>query len=129
MDNILDILKTKKVKSTFFLVEPNMREYPQAVLRLIEEGHYPALHSVTHDKRMLYEGNPLNVAEEMRHTQKTLYELTGVTSHLTRAPFWQPSLYERELAPWAGSVHDEDVGLERGYSRLETSRNRSGTDY
>ncbi|MDM5336462.1 polysaccharide deacetylase family protein [Fictibacillus enclensis] len=97
MDNILDILKTKKVKSTFFLVEPNMREYPQAVLRLIEEGHYPALHSVTHDKRMLYEGNPLNVAEEMRHTQKTLYELTGVTSHLTRAPFGSHPYMKEDL--------------------------------
>lgn len=106
-----------------------MREYPQAVLRLTEEGHYPALHSVTHDKRMLYERNPLNVAEEMRHTQKTLYELTGVTSHLTSAPFASHPYMKEDLRHGLVQLHDEDVGLERGYSRLKTSRNRSGTDY
>ena len=87
LDEILDILKGKNIKGTFFLIEPQIKQFPEAVNRLVNEGHYPALHSVTHDKSLLYEGNPLNVANEMEQTRKTLLEITSIDSKLTRAPY------------------------------------------
>ncbi|MGG5252138.1 polysaccharide deacetylase family protein [Neobacillus sp. SM06] len=87
LEEILDILKAKKAKATFFLLEPQIRAYRDAVKRLVAEGHYPALHSVTHDKNKLYSGSPQNVINEMEQTRKTLLEVTGVDSKLTRAPY------------------------------------------
>ena len=87
LDEILDILKAKSAKATFFLLEPQIRTYQEKVKRLVAEGHYPALHSVTHDKNKLYGGSPQNVINEMEQTRKTLYEVTGVNSKLTRAPY------------------------------------------
>ncbi len=87
LDEILDILKAKKAKATFFLLEPQIRANQQSVKRLVAEGHYPALHSVTHDKNKLYGGSPQNVINEMEQTRKTLLEVTGVDSKLTRAPY------------------------------------------
>lgn len=87
LNNVLDILKAKNAKGTFFMIEPQIRQYPDAVKRLVAEGHYPALHSVTHDKNKLYDGSPLNVVNEMEQTRKTLLEVTGVDSKLARAPY------------------------------------------
>lgn len=84
---ILDILREKQAKATFFMLEPQMKTYSDQVKRLVAEGHYPALHSVTHDKHKLYGGAPGNVAVEMEQARKTLFELTGVDSRLTRAPY------------------------------------------
>ncbi|MDZ5474455.1 polysaccharide deacetylase family protein [Bacillus sp. 31A1R] len=84
---ILDTLKEKQAKGTFFMLEPLMKKYSNEVIRLVNEGHYPALHSVTHDKDKLYLGDPLNVAKEMEKTRKTLLEITGVDSTLTRVPY------------------------------------------
>ena len=84
---ILDILKQKNAKATFFMLEPQMKQYSDQVMRLVQEGHYPALHSVTHDKNKLYGGNPNNVASEMEQTRKTLFEITGIDSRLTRVPY------------------------------------------
>jgi peptidoglycan-N-acetylglucosamine deacetylase len=84
---ILEILKQKKARATFFMLEPQMRQYKDQVKRLVEEGHYPALHSVTHDKNKLYGGSPGNVAAEMEKTRQTLLKITGVDSRLTRVPY------------------------------------------
>lgn len=84
---ILDILKQKQAKATFFMLEPQMRKYQDQVKRLVEDGHYPALHSVSHDKNKLYGGSPGNVAAEMEKTRKTLLNISGVDSRLTRVPY------------------------------------------
>jgi peptidoglycan-N-acetylglucosamine deacetylase len=87
IDQILDILKEKDAKATFFMIETRMRTYPTPIKRLIREGHYPALHSVSHNKSNLYEGKPTAVAAEMMKTQKTLYQITGFHTALTRVPY------------------------------------------
>ena len=54
---ILDILKQKKAKATFFMIEGNIKRNPKIVNRIIKEGHYPGLHSVSHDVKKLYRGS------------------------------------------------------------------------
>jgi peptidoglycan-N-acetylglucosamine deacetylase len=117
IDEILDILKEKNVQATFFMIEPLINRYPEAVIRLVNEGHYPALHSVTHDKSQLYEGNPLNVAIEMEQTRKTLLRVTGIDSRLTRAPYgskpymtddFRNGLARQEMKMWDWNVDTVD---------------------
>ncbi|PLS17844.1 hypothetical protein CVD28_09085 [Bacillus sp. M6-12] len=83
---LLKILAEKNAKATFFLVEPNMKQYPQYVKQIVRDGHYVGLHSVSHDKNKLY-SNPANVVAEMEQTRKTLYSLTKLNSHLVRVPY------------------------------------------
>src|SRR3954469_22391082 len=66
---ILDILKRKKAHATFFMIEGNIKRNPKTVQRMIKEGNYPALHSVSHDVRKLYRGSSNNVAIEMEKTR------------------------------------------------------------
>ncbi|HYK74027.1 MAG TPA: polysaccharide deacetylase family protein [Pseudoneobacillus sp.] len=114
---ILDILKTKNAKASFFMIETQMKKYPNDTKRLVKEGHYPALHSVSHNKSLLYGGKASAVATEMLKAQKTLYELTGIQSNLTRAPFgskpymtnpFRDEMVRQHLKMWDWNVDSED---------------------
>lgn len=84
---ILDVLKKKKVKGTFFLIEPNIRANQNTAKRIVKEGHYPGLHSVSHSVTKLYKGSSPKVAIEMEKTRVTLKKITKFDSHLTRVPY------------------------------------------
>jgi peptidoglycan/xylan/chitin deacetylase (PgdA/CDA1 family) len=84
---ILDILKKKKAQATFFMIEGNIKRNPKIVNRMIQEGHYPGLHSVSHNARKLYRGSPKNVANEMEKTRQTLLRVSKFNSKLTRVPY------------------------------------------
>ncbi len=45
---ILDVLKDKKVNAAFFCTLPQVRENPDLIKRMIDEGHIVGNHSVTH---------------------------------------------------------------------------------
>ena len=38
-NDLLDLLATHHMKATFFMLGPEMERYPEAVKRMIEEGH------------------------------------------------------------------------------------------
>jgi len=92
-DQILDILKAYGVQGTFFVVghSINGRNDSQRLLqRILDEGHYIGLHSMTHQARRLYydDGAAHNFLEEMSELQQKVFELTGgFKSSLCRAPY------------------------------------------
>lgn len=45
---ILDLLKTYKVKATFFCIGKNLKKYPELAQRIVDEGHSLGNHSYTH---------------------------------------------------------------------------------
>lgn len=45
---ILDVLKEKKVNAAFFCTLPQVKENPELIKRMIDEGHIVGNHSVTH---------------------------------------------------------------------------------
>ena len=47
-EKILDVLKEKKVKATFFLLQDYAEKNPELVKRMIDEGHIVGNHSVHH---------------------------------------------------------------------------------
>ena len=47
-EKILDVLKEKKVKATFFLLQDYAKKNPELVKRMIDEGHIVGNHSVHH---------------------------------------------------------------------------------
>lgn len=82
---LLDILKQRNIKATFFLVGENVREYPNIVRRILAEGHEIGNHTYKH---------PLNMTrltdeqahKEIADTAKALEDVAGYHSHLYRPP-------------------------------------------
>ncbi|KFN02245.1 polysaccharide deacetylase family protein [Bacillus clarus] len=82
---ILDILKKNEIKGTFFMIGGNIPSYKESVKRLVEEGHYPGVHSMTHDYGKLYKQGQF--VEEMKKAQNMLKDVTGILPNLVRCPY------------------------------------------
>jgi peptidoglycan/xylan/chitin deacetylase (PgdA/CDA1 family) len=83
--SILDVLAQHDIKATFFLVGPNVANHKESMKRLVKEGHYPGLHSMTHNYKRLYQEG--QIAVEMKQVQAIVQEVTGVKANLTRCPY------------------------------------------
>ncbi|MEH7307274.1 polysaccharide deacetylase family protein [Neobacillus drentensis] len=132
---ILDILKKKKAHATFFMIEGNIKRNPKTVQRMIKEGNYPALHSVSHDVRKLYRGSSKNVAIEMEKTRQTLLKVSKFNSKLTRVPYGskpymkkplRDALAKKGFKMWDWDIDTLDWKYNRTRPTMITSRVKSG---
>ncbi|NLJ99841.1 MAG: polysaccharide deacetylase family protein [Clostridia bacterium] len=84
-EKILDILDKYKVKTTFFLVNIWLEDYPDKAKEVAERGHEIGLHSTTHPH---FTTLPV---EEMKKELKDNYDMvektTGYKAKLFRPPF------------------------------------------
>ncbi|MEG1410919.1 MAG: polysaccharide deacetylase family protein [Terrisporobacter sp.] len=85
-DKIIKILNKNNVKATFFMIENNMKAFPNQVKNIVESGNVAGFHSITHDVNKLYKTNT-SAKEEFDVNQKTFKAITGKTSNLIRLPF------------------------------------------
>ncbi|OCA88314.1 hypothetical protein A8F94_07220 [Bacillus sp. FJAT-27225] len=83
---ILNILDQYNAKATFFMLDPNMNQFPEAVKRMASSGHALGLHGVTHDKKLFYQSST-TVISEMNQARETVKKLTGIDTILIRTPF------------------------------------------
>lgn len=113
---ILETLKTYNMKATFFMLEPNMRTYQEELHAIINNGHTPALHGVTHNVSKIYRSEK-TVVDEMAKAQATLMKITGTGTTLIRtpygsAPYMKPSYKKAVKAAgfqlWDWTVDSED---------------------
>lgn len=82
---ILDILKKYDVKTTFFLVNIWIDDYPELVKTIVEEGHELGLHSTTHpDFAKLSEAQ---MEQELRDNYDAIVRVSGFKPILFRPPF------------------------------------------
>ncbi len=82
---ILDILKAKHVKATFFVIGENAEAYPQLVQRMVAEGHDVGNHTFTHPN--LADTPGAAVVLELNATQRLFQALTGRSLRLFRPPY------------------------------------------
>lgn len=82
---LLEMLKQRGIKATFFMVGECAAEYPQIVKRIAAEGHEVANHSWSHPQlsRMSDEA----VREQLRKTHDAIVNGCGVTPKLMRPPY------------------------------------------
>lgn len=82
---LLDELKKRNVKATFFLVGQCAAEYPDLVKRIVDEGHEVANHSWSHPalSKLSAEG----VRKQMENTNDAIRRACGVTPTLMRPPY------------------------------------------
>ncbi|MBO9581249.1 MAG: glycosyltransferase [Sphingobium sp.] len=106
---ILDILKSKGMNATFFVIGENALEHPEILRRLVAEGNEVGNHSYTHPN--LAEVSPLGVKLELNATQRLIEAYTGRSTRLFRAPYFgdaEPTEAD-ELLPAA-------LAQDRGYT-------------
>ncbi|MDR2549314.1 MAG: glycosyltransferase [Desulfobulbus sp.] len=137
---ILDILKAKQVKATFFMIGANMEKHPKLVQRILNEGHMIGVHTYSHP-------NIAQVSEERAHlefnaTQRLLESITGHSTTLFRPPYnadtnphEQEELVPIKLAQQMGYLTvTEDIdpedwdkpGVEVMFDRIQHGRMRGG---
>lgn len=113
---ILDVLKQFNVKATFFMLDGQIKRFPDIAKRVVEEGHAVGCHGVSHDLRKIYahDGSAL---QEMKQCSQTLKDITKVDSSLIRVPFGsvpylkephRSELKQARFQLWDWNVDSED---------------------
>jgi len=82
---LLDMLKQRGIKATFFLVGECAAQYPQIVKRELAEGHEIGNHSWTHPQ--LSKMSDAAVHDELQKTQDAIVNACGLVPKLMRPPY------------------------------------------
>ena len=82
---LLDMMKERGIKGTFFLVGKNVAEYPEIAQRIVAEGHEVANHSWAHPQ--LTKLAPDALKKEIADTNAAIYQATGIQTTLMRPPY------------------------------------------
>lgn len=89
---LLDGLKERNVKATFFLIGKSAEEQPELVQRMYEEGHLIGNHTYNHvNLRNMTESA---ACEQVRKTNEVIKSTTGYDPEYVRPPFgeWRKSI-------------------------------------
>jgi peptidoglycan-N-acetylglucosamine deacetylase len=82
---LLDILKQRNIKVTFFMIGQNAERNPEIVKRILAEGHEIGNHSWTHPQ--LSKLSDQRVTDEITKTQDAIKNASGYTPVLLRPPY------------------------------------------
>lgn len=95
-EQLLDGLKERGVKATFFVLGKHAEQYPELVERMSEEGHLVGNHTYSH--MQLNQRNSEAFKEELVKTSRLIEELTGQEVQYVRPPYgtWNKN-FEEEL--------------------------------
>lgn len=82
---LLDILKEKKCKATFFVMGIKATMHPDILKRMKDEGHEVANHSWNHP--VLSQISPDELHSQMKRTTDAIYQATNFTPVVMRPPY------------------------------------------
>src|ERR1700740_1315068 len=91
---LLEMLKQRNIKATFFLIGQNVASNPDLVRRILAEGHEIGNHSWTHPQ--LSKLSDQKVTAEITKTQDAIKEASGFTPTLLRPPYGAITPRQRE---------------------------------
>lgn len=95
-DAVLDILKERGIRATFFVVGENVRRYPEVAKRIVAEGHTIGIHCNSHDYNVLYESVD-SYLQDFEEAYRTVLEVTGVEAKLFRFPGGSVNAYNKSV--------------------------------
>ncbi|HBA49822.1 MAG TPA: N-acetylmuramoyl-L-alanine amidase [Lachnospiraceae bacterium] len=93
---VLDILKERNIRATFFVVGENVRKHPDVAKRIVEEGHTIGIHCYSHDYKQLYKSVD-SYLEDFQKAYDAVYEITGVEAKLFRFPGGSVNAYNKDV--------------------------------
>lgn len=109
-NTILDTLKQKDIKATFFLIGENVEKYPEVAKRIVEEGHTIGIHCYSHDYNIIY-ADAESYINDFEKAQDIVYQTTGVEAKIFRFPGGSINAYNEKVY----EEIIEEMG-ERGYT-------------
>ncbi len=84
-DDILAELEEHNIKTTFFLVNIWLKDYPDMAKKIAEKGHEIGLHSTTHPH--FTNLSEEQIRKELQDNHQMIAEITGYQPKLFRPPF------------------------------------------
>lgn len=84
-NRVLDVLKERDIKATFFLIGENVRKHPEVAKRIVEEGHAIGIHCDNHDYDVIY-ASVENYVQDFETARQTVFEVTGLDVKIFRFP-------------------------------------------
>jgi len=93
-DLILDILKEKDVKATFFLIGKKMQQYPEITERIFDEGHCLGNHTFEHfnlEKQQFH-----SIFISIFKTEQILENVCGKSLRIMRPPWGKVTPEEKD---------------------------------
>lgn len=82
---LLDMLRARNVRATFYVIGQNVDRYPAIARRIVAEGHEIGNHTYTHPK--LTSLGPSQVSREMARTEAAIGRAAGVKPRTMRPPY------------------------------------------
>lgn len=82
---LLDMLRERNIKATFFVVGPNARRYPEIMKRIVAEGHEIGNHTMTHGD--LSKMSNTSIKNELDGCRDAIIGACGVNPRIMRAPY------------------------------------------
>lgn len=130
---MLELLRPRRARATFFLVGEQVRRWPELARRIVDEGHEVALHGDRHT--LLLRRRTQAVARDWDLVQEAVAAATGVAPTLYRPPYgafsagalaelrrrgWRAQLWSTWGRDWAARTSPAAI------ARLATRRLRPG---
>ncbi len=84
-DRLLDILKERGIKATFFVIGKNASAYPELIQRMVAEGHEVGNHSYNHPS--LTKLGAAGVAAEINQTDDAIVKAGAPKPKIMRPPY------------------------------------------
>jgi peptidoglycan/xylan/chitin deacetylase (PgdA/CDA1 family) len=105
---LLDMLRARNIKATFYVVGSNVDLYPQIVRRTVAEGHEIGSHSYTH--RLLSKMSDEEIRSDLNRCRDAIGRAAGVQPRTLRPPYggllqrqreWVNAEYGYPIILWA----------------------------
>ncbi len=111
---ILDILKKENIKATFFVIGNNIKEYPEVMERMVNEGHSIGNHSYYHGKNFDWQ-SAKKMRDEIEMTNQEIELYTHAPVRIFRPPYGvtnpnlEKALEQTEMKSIAWSLRSYDT--------------------
>jgi peptidoglycan/xylan/chitin deacetylase (PgdA/CDA1 family) len=92
---LLDMLRVRNIRATFFVIGNNVDRYPHIARRIVAEGHEIGNHTYTHRKLTTLDDR--EVIKELEKTEQSIIKATGVKPRTMRPPYGALSPRQRQL--------------------------------
>ena len=92
---LLNMLRARNIKATFYVIGRNVELYPQVVRRTVAEGHEIGNHSQTH--RLLSKLSDSQIRSELSRCRDAVNRVAGVQPRTMRPPYGGLNQRQREM--------------------------------
>ena len=96
---IVKILNENEIHATFFMVGSNLAGNEEAVKKAADAGNYIGMHSMSHDKKKLYDKSKGSkpFIKEFQKEQGLIEDIIGTSPWLIRAPYGSAPMIDKKF--------------------------------